>query len=116
MKINLPLEPFRVNKAWRGGRRFKTKEYIKWLEDGCWLLKGYQKSLGELEVHLRCYMRNYSRSDVDGPVKPILDLMTLAGLIEDDRFIKKLIVEKFKSDEERIEIEISDMASTETGV
>ncbi len=105
----LQLQSFHTNDMYRG-RRYKTNEYKKWLLDGQWLLKGHSQVSGEVEVSIRCWTRNYARSDADGFLKPICDLLTTAKIIDDDRFIKKLTVEKFKSDEERYEISIKSWA------
>ena len=49
-------------------------------------------------------LKNYKLSDVGNFEKPISDIIVKAGLIDDDRFIKKITMEKFQSDIEYIEI------------
>lgn len=70
-----------------------------------WFIKG-RKITGEVEVRIKLYVANYRR-DIDNPIKPLLDIIVKSDLIEDDSKIKKLIVEKFKSKDEKIEIIIN---------
>ncbi len=101
----IKIKPFSINKAFQG-RRFKTSDYKRYEEECLWLLKGNKKTEGEVKVIYRFYIKNYKASDVGNFEKCLSDIITKAGLIEDDRYIKRMTLEKFKSDKEYIEIEI----------
>ena len=99
------IKPISVNACWQG-RRFKTEAYRSWRDEACLCLKRHDcAQKGNIQLHIRFYLKR-SNSDIDNCVKPFLDALTEAGIIEDDRYITKLIVEKIKSDEEKIEYEI----------
>jgi len=106
--MEIRLKPITVNKCWQG-RRFKTPEYETWREAFGYLIttdEGYVEEDGELEVWLKFYLKHYSTTDVDNLVKPTLDALQENGVIENDRFIKRIVAEKFHSKDERIEINI----------
>lgn len=100
----IPIKPISINKAYRG-KRFKSKDYIQFEKDCSWWMKG-KKISGEVEIHYKFFVKNFARTDVDNCIKPTQDLLVKYGLIDDDCHIKKLVAEKFKSDEEKMEIEI----------
>ncbi len=100
------IKPLTVNKAWQG-RRFKTKDYKIYEEEFLYLLKGCEKISGFVEVNYKLYLKYYSTSDVGNFEKLLTDIIVKAGMIDDDRFIKKMVLEKFKSDRDYIEIEIN---------
>ena len=104
IELKIPVKPISVNAVWQG-RRFKTKAYKQYEYDCMWFM-GSKKLVGEVEVHYRFYLKNYALSDVDNLIKPIQDIMVKSGIIEDDRKIKKVVAEKFKSNEDKIEINI----------
>ena len=104
--MKLALQPFSVNKAWRGGRRYKTSEYIKWQSDGMWLLKAHSRVAGEVTVRIVGHTTNYKRVDADNWIKPTLDLLVKADLIDDDRFIVEVSCKKIKDTENYLEIYI----------
>jgi len=114
MIIKLPIKPMSINVAWQG-QRFKTKQYVKFQNDCLNLLivsGAAQNSIkGLVEVRYNWYIKNFSRSDVDNFIKPLQDILVKRGIIEDDRYIKRVIAEKFQVDsenEERIEIDIKE--------
>lgn len=103
----IKFKPLTVNKCWRG-KRFKTPEY-KSYEYALLTLIKLQKPIkvsGFVEVNYKFYMTEFGRSDVGNLEKPLTDIIVKAGLIDDDRFIVKMTLEKFKSDKDYIEIEI----------
>lgn len=102
MKLN--LSPFSINRAWRGGKRFRTKEYLKWQQDGLWLLKSYSRVSGEVTVEITVWTKQYDRADVDNFIKPALDLLVHAGIIDDDKFVVEVFCKKIKSNFEGYEI------------
>ncbi len=104
--VNLP--PLSVNKAWQG-RRYKTKEYNKWLQWGMSIMPKREMIIEPVEITLTFYMKNPSRADVDNPIKTCLDLMVKRGYLKDDVQVESLHAYKEKSDEERIKIEIREI-------
>lgn len=104
IKIEIPVKPLSNNRMWQG-KRFKTKDYKQYEYDCMWFM-GAKKITGEVEIHYKFFIKNYALSDVDNFLKPIQDIMVKSGIIEDDRKIKRIVAEKFKSDDDRIEIDI----------
>lgn len=109
MKITLAIKPLSVNAAFQG-RRFKTKAcnaYDKTLD---YALLPYKRQAIQAEwyiVEYRFYIKNYAMSDGDNMVKVLQDGLVRNGLLSDDRRIKRFSVEKFKSDNPGIVIEIA---------
>ena len=108
MKFKIPIKPLTVNKVWQG-RRFKTKDYKQYEKDISTVLRRGRCFSGQLAVDIGFYIRHYAISDVDNFVKPLLDILTKLDYWVDDRQIKKLTIEKFKSKEEYIEVEINEI-------
>lgn len=106
MLIQLPIKPMSINAAFQG-RRYKTKEYKAWEESVLWLLKKYADQFtGKVEVRITWYLKNASRTDLDNPTKLAMDALTKSGIIRDDRDIWYMTIEKVKSNQEGIDIEI----------
>ena len=107
MDIKLQIKPLSINKAFQG-RRYKTKEYDLWLEEGLRLLKAQkiEKTRGDVALDIKFFMKS-DRSDIDNPLKTFLDLIVKASLIDDDRVIQAIHLVKIKSKDERIEFEIT---------
>lgn len=105
--IRLDLKPLSVNRAWQG-RRYKTPEYASWSDSAAWILKANRLETleGPVSLTVRWFMKTAEMSDIDNPLKVLLDAIVRAGLIKDDRQIFKLTVEKKKSDTDYIEIEL----------
>ena len=100
-EYNLNLEALSVNRAWQG-RRFKTREYNKWIQDGLWLLKSLEAQKKPYKLEIDLYVN--ALMDIDNPLKPLLDLLKKGGIIEDDRYIESLNVRKFISSDHKIVI------------
>lgn len=103
--ITIPIKPISTNKLFQG-RRFKTREYNKFLEAALYFAPKIKMIKGIVQVRVDFYTKHAKRSDIDNFLKGTFDLIVKAGYIEDDRFIYKLIARKFKSDNERIELRI----------
>ena len=100
MKVN--IKPISINKIFQG-RRFKTPEYSAWREECFFLIKKMKlkKITGECKVQLTFHCsRNFKMADIDNFCKGSLDALVEAGVIEDDRFIMKLTVDKVKDTED----------------
>lgn len=106
IKFTLNIRAISVNKLWRGGRRFKSDAYTDFEREVIWLLPKEHID-GEVEIRYRFYLRkSYSNSDVSNLIKGIEDIMVKCDLITDDSLVKRFTAEKFKSDEDKIEVEI----------
>ena len=105
MKCLIPLKAISVNKVWQG-KRFKTKDYEQFEEDCFKLIRKQKMIKGEVQINYKFFIKSYALTDVDNLIKPIQDIIVKCGFIEDDRKVKYLTAEKFKSKEERIEINI----------
>jgi len=97
--MELKIAPLSVNKIFQG-RRFKTKEYNAWIEEGLWLLKGQTLRQPPYKISIEFYMSK--ASDIDNPVKGTLDLLKKAGIISDDRYIEYLEIKKIVSKDKKI--------------
>jgi Holliday junction resolvase RusA-like endonuclease len=93
----LPMPPSANNLFFNipGGRgRAKSGGYKAWITEAGLKLKAQRplKLLGDVEVHYRFGPRNRS-ADVENRIKPVSDLLVAHGVIKDDRFIVRLVVE-----------------------
>lgn len=86
------IKPLSVNDAWRGGRRFNTKEYKEYRESLAIILPKLTLPKGRLTLRLKFGLSN-GRSDLDNPVKPFVDFLQEAYGFN-DKIIYKLEVEK----------------------
>jgi len=109
MRKIVKIKPLSVNQVWQG-RRFKTKSYKNYEEEVLLLLKGCEKTEGFIEVNYKLYLKYFSTSDVGNFEKPLTDILVKSGIIDDDKYIKRIVMEKFKSDNDYIEIEINKYA------
>lgn len=105
---NLPLKPLSINDAWQG-RRFKSKDYNQFREDFGKVAVGSRMIEGFVRVDLVFTLtkENYSHSDVDNLIKPVLDAIVDRGYIEDDRKILELTARKQLGKDYAIELSIS---------
>lgn len=112
--ITIPIKPISTNKLFQG-RRFKTKEYNKFIEAALYFAPKVRITMGIVQLKCDFYVKNEKVSDLDNFLKGTLDLIVKAGYIEDDRFIYKLIARKFHSDNERIELKIKQIKNKTLG-
>lgn len=107
--IHLDIKPLSVNQAWQG-RRFKTSKYDEFIKNNLLLMPtlNIEKSK-KYKVHLIFGFSNKA-SDIDNPIKPVLDCITKKYGI-DDRYIYRLVVDKriVKKGSEYIQIHIEDL-------
>jgi len=108
IKFQLPIKPLSNNRLWQG-KRFKTREYNKYIELVLMLLpKGVDKIIGEYSIDIRVYIKSaWLKSDVSNFIKGLEDCIVKAGLVDDDRFCTDLRIRKYKSDEDRVEVIIN---------
>jgi len=107
MKLSIPVRPLTINRAFQG-RRFKTKDYKQYEWDLSRFLKG-KKIKGMVEIRYKFYLKYFATTDVSNLIKLLEDCIVKAGLIDDDRKVKKFHAEKFKSKEDKIEINIKSL-------
>lgn len=70
----LPIKPLSVNKAWQG-KRFKTQEYKEYEQQLLLLLKNHKiDNQSKLAVTFNFGFSN-TASDIDNPIKPLLDIL-----------------------------------------
>lgn len=87
----IAIVPLSINRCWQG-RRFKTKEYSEYEEEVLMLLPKMKIPEGNLAVKIRLGFSSKA-SDLDNPIKPILDILQ-KGYGFNDKKIYKLEVEK----------------------
>lgn len=100
----LPLPPT-TNHTYgqRGRRRFMYAEAKQWLRDAVIVLKA-NKGENPISVTIIYYLKR--ERDVDGSQKIILDSLTRAGVVKDDKYITELhLYKKFDKQNPRLEIE-----------
>ena len=108
MRFTLPIKPISTNAIWYG-RKGITNAYKKFQKEVFLLLPRHQETItGLCEVSLKVFIKKaWLMSDVDNFAKGILDCCKKGGIIKDDRFIKKLTIEKFKVEIDSVEVEIN---------
>jgi Holliday junction resolvase RusA-like endonuclease len=107
LSFNLDVRALSINKAWRGGARYRSKDYIEFEKEVLYLLPKGKHVDGEIEIHYKFYLKkNYSNSDTSNLVKALEDVMVRADIITDDSLVKRFTAEKFKADKDSIEVEI----------
>ena len=103
--ITIPIKPLSVNQAWKG-KRYKTDVYKKYERDVLLLLPKIKVCDGPLIVYLEFGFSNKA-SDIDNPVKPILDIMQKKYGFDDKQVQEmRLIKKKVKKGAEYIRFEI----------
>lgn len=84
----LPLKPLSVNQAWRGGRRFRTKEYLQYERDLFALLpKRKEKLSGKLRLIVEVGLSN-PRQDLDGIFKCLIDVLCKKYAFNDNQIFE----------------------------
>lgn len=94
--LTLPLPPS-TNKLFAnvpGKGRIRTKAYKQWRHDAGWELKAQRPTPVAGNVAVAIHVPQSMRGDVDNRLKALLDLLVAHHVIEDDRLVSKLIVER----------------------
>jgi Holliday junction resolvase RusA-like endonuclease len=84
MNIELKIKPLSTNQAWKG-RRFKTDKYKSFENTVLWMLPKFKGEIPELiaiDLHFGFTSKN---SDLDNPVKMILDILQKKYGFNDNR-------------------------------
>jgi Holliday junction resolvase RusA-like endonuclease len=67
------------------GRRVKSSQYRAWLSEAGWQLKAQQAKPIRGPVEISIIVPDNNRRDLDGYLKPTLDLLVSHGIIEGDK-------------------------------
>lgn len=105
MKITLDLHPLSVNRAYKG-RRFKTNEKKAYDAALALMLPSGHEPGPFYVVHYRFFLVNFLGIDQQNLLKCLTDGIVRRGLIIDDRYIIREIIEKFRAPKDRIEVDI----------
>ena len=97
MKLELKVKPLSVNQAWRG-KRFRSNKYKAFQKEMMLMLPPIKIDFkGDLRVDI-VFGFSTRASDIDNPLKPLLDCLTKKYGINDNRIyklnVKKEIVKK----------------------
>ncbi|MGB0854887.1 MAG: RusA family crossover junction endodeoxyribonuclease [Pikeienuella sp.] len=98
MQLTLPVPPS-ANRIWRKyrGRMVKSDEYRAWLDEAAWSVKAQRagvETFGSNPVAVTIVSeRPHAARDVDNQIKPILDSLQHAGVIDDDKHVQKVSAE-----------------------
>lgn len=111
MKFTLRTKPLSINAATKG-RHFPTKAKTQYENILRWLLPKPppEPMSGFLRVRYDFYLRNFSLTDVANLEKVLTDCIKTRGIILDDRLIVEITMRKYRSNEDRIEVEIEPAA------
>jgi len=97
--VNLPLPPS-VNNLWRSISRkygkisvIKSSKYKEWLHYAGSELNSQKPTPVCGEYCLEIFLPENMKGDIDNRIKAINDLLAQHGLIENDRFNKRLVVD-----------------------
>lgn len=89
--LRVNIVPLSVNRAWQG-KRYKTKEYLKFEHDMMYLLPKMIMPFPPYSITIK-YGFSSKLSDLDNPTKLVLDIMQKKYFI-DDKNIFELIITK----------------------
>jgi crossover junction endodeoxyribonuclease RusA len=78
----------------RGRRRVRSPRYRAWLKTAGWELLAQRQGCigGPWEAHI--VLPNTLRGDTDNYSKALLDLLVKHRVVDDDRYCRRLIIEK----------------------
>lgn len=108
----LPLPPG-INQTYatnKSGHFYKKTKAKDWEEEAGWILKAKRRvNISEKPmVQIHVFYHPNREPDIDAYIKITLDRLEKVGLIENDRHIRKLVVEKFADGRDpRLELTIS---------
>ena len=109
MIIKLPLPPT-TNATYMvgNGRMYKSKKATDWMNDAIFEIKkdcNHDRFTEDISVFIQFNIKR--DRDVDGAVKPILDVLQHTKIVENDRQVKSLkVVINKQSKKEDVEVRI----------
>ena len=104
--------PPSANKIWRNvsNRAIKSKEYRTWLTinsaEIAWQHK-YEMIRTACEVHIKYTPPNRRMKDIDNIIKPCLDLLEKADVIENDSLVEIIHARRMPPVKDRNEVELT---------
>lgn len=91
----VPLSACFTNVAGRG--RVPTKRYLAWQNEALWMIKAQKAKpiKGRVSIYVRLVAPDKRPRDAGNTDKAIMDILTKAGIIEDDsnRFVRRVTFE-----------------------
>lgn len=110
MKITLPIPPLSTNHGYHTsyGRWYKDRKLVDWERECLLILDGYTNDIHqEYAVDMWFFYGNKRKNDIDGRIKPVLDILQKAGFYKDDSLVTDLTVRKrYDKENPRLEIEM----------
>lgn len=67
-----------------------------------------QKICGYVQITYRFFLKNWKITDGGNLEKCLTDIIVKAGLIDDDRFIMRYVIEKYPANDDHVEVEIEE--------
>jgi len=88
IRLELPLAPS-TNRLWKigkGGRMYKSPEYVAWLDEAGWMVKAQTKYQinGPYVIHISAVKPDKRRRDLDNLLKSTSDLLVKSKIVDDD--------------------------------
>lgn len=95
----LPPTVNHLYRSMRNGTRYKTTEGRKWQEGATLIFALKRRTMkpfaGDVSLEIAFYPGDNRAWDVDNRVKALQDCLAPAGIIKNDKQVKKLVVERF---------------------
>jgi crossover junction endodeoxyribonuclease RusA len=97
IRLELPLAPS-TNRLWRvgkGGRMYRSAEYVAWLDESGWMIKAQTKQQinGPYVIHISASKPDKRRRDLDNLLKSTSDLLVKTKIVEDDSECRAIAAE-----------------------
>ena len=103
----IKVKPLSINKAWRGGKRFKTKEYLAYEQELFYRIPKIRIPNGKKSLIIRAGFSN-KNTDADNIVKPLQDILSKKfGFNDNEIYYLEVLKEIVKKGEEYIGFEIN---------
>ena len=107
LQFHVPLKPLTLDRLWRGGPRFKTKEYLQYQKDLALLVPKGTRFDGEVDLTVEFFVKN-KRADLDNLLKAFCDVLTNVGVYNDDSQIVAIHAHKCYAKEEGMRITLTE--------